>query len=188
MYKNFLKKIKKLFYCLILIQRKKIFIISIIIFTILYVSKTFLKNQNMKIEDIGVLNKIYNIKNNNNTKDIFNFMEKLKILIENKKFKEVTSEINNNLDSIKDENIKNILYIKLSRIFLFNKDIDLSFNILKKIKNNSWLMIKYDLLAESFLIKNKKQEALSIWKKSLLLSNNSNYKEIIEMKINNIDV
>lgn len=200
MHKKLFQKIKKLIFFLLLIQQKKIFLIIIGFISLFIVSWNYFSvlNQNnylnlKKIYDFTDESKIFFfnlkdkiLKKQNEIKIVSSSMDFVKSLLKNKKIDDAEKEIMNILKKTKDENIKNILYLRLAKIFLYHKKIEQAIKTLNKIKSYAWWTMKYDILGDALINKGDQKTALLFFNKALSITDNSSLKEIIEIKINNL--
>ncbi|QCI24632.1 tetratricopeptide repeat protein [Buchnera aphidicola (Muscaphis stroyani)] len=94
--------------------------------------------------------------------------------------------LNSNLKYIKEENLKNVLLIRICKIKIQQKKYHEAMNILKNIKNVEWQNIVENMKGDIFMGQNNKKEALIAWEKSKSYNLSNASKEIVNMKINEI--
>ncbi|QCI20139.1 MAG: tetratricopeptide repeat protein [Buchnera aphidicola (Brevicoryne brassicae)] len=186
-------------------KSKKYIIIFIIIFLILSIFLLFKKDFNasyqtnkktlkyneikekIKFEKFENLNKNKNIiLKKNNFYETFNSMFLAKKLILNNDLDKAFIELSNCLKYTNEENLKNILKLRMVKIKIQKNEYELALNILKTMKNKNWINIIENIKGDIFVKQNKKKEALKCWKKSLSIELSNASKEIIKMKINEL--
>lgn len=186
------KKTKKIIFLVLF------FVVMTIFFIYFSTSK---KKQNLNLKEIKydeIIKKI-NAKKDNNLNDIENlilekkniygtlislFLSK-KYVLDNKLDKAFI-QLNNSLKYTKEENIKNIIMIRIAKIKMQQKRYQEAMKILKKIKDKNWKNITENMKGDIFMNEKKMKEATKAWKKSKIFQKNKAVKEIIKMKINEI--
>ncbi|CAL4326653.1 YfgM family protein [Buchnera aphidicola] len=123
---------------------------------------------------------------NQNTYGTFTAMILAKKYILKDNFERAIIQLNNSLKYTKEENLKNILKIRIAKIKIQKKEYTQALDILQTIKNQNWSNIIENLKGDIFFEKNDKKMALKHWKKSFFLENSNASKEIINMKINEL--
>lgn len=155
-----------------------------------------LKLEKLKYEE--VIKKI-NAKNNQDLKSIENFIIENKNIygtlsslflakkyILDKNLDKALIQLNNSLKYTKEENLQNILKIRIAKIKIQqNKNQD-AMKILEEIKDNSWKNIVENMKGDIFMKNKEIKKAILAWKKSKYLEKSNASKEIINMKINEI--
>jgi len=96
-------------------------------------------------------------------------------------------QLNNSLKYTKEENLKNILKLNIAKIYIQQFKNKQAINILQTIQNHNWNNIVENMKGDIFMSQNFKKEAIKYWKKSLLSENSNASKEIINMKINELN-
>lgn len=203
MHNNNLKKIFCLFKRKKIISASFIIILLISIFSFNYIEyKKNIKNDTNKhffYKKVDNIIDIYNLKINKIKNAIFNkhdkvdinniltMLEKSKNFLEKKQFDKSIEQITNALKFVKDENINNILNIRLARIYLQQKKTFLAIQHLEKVKNIIWIPVKYNYLGDAFLTKGDKKSAREAWKKGIEYDEFNTLKEIMQMKINDLN-
>ncbi|AYN24499.1 YfgM family protein [Buchnera aphidicola] len=95
-------------------------------------------------------------------------------------------QLNNSLKYTKEENLKNILKLRMARIKIQqNKNQD-AMKILEKIKDDSWISIVENIKGDIFMKNKDIKKAKLAWEKSKYFQQSNASKEMINMKINQI--
>ncbi|ANZ22777.1 hypothetical protein ATN01_03030 [Buchnera aphidicola (Diuraphis noxia)] len=177
------------------------FLITLIIIFFFVFSKNFInsyKKNTTLIKDDEIEKKINSQKSeNSNQKEVFylkknNLKDTLRGMVLAKKY-----ILNNNLEksfeilknclkNTEEENLKNILKIKMTKIKIQKNEYKIAIKILESIKNKNWINIVENIKGDIFSKQNKKKQAINCWKKSLLQTSSNASKEIIKMKINEL--
>ncbi|QCI21304.1 tetratricopeptide repeat protein [Buchnera aphidicola (Hyperomyzus lactucae)] len=92
-------------------------------------------------------------------------------------------QLNNSLKYTKEENLKNILKLRMAKIKMQNSENKDALNILENIKNHNWDNIIENMKGDIFINEKNKKEAIKAWRKSLSIENSNASKEIINIKI-----
>ncbi|QCI16270.1 YfgM family protein, partial [Buchnera aphidicola] len=106
-----------------------------------------------------------------------------KYILENN-FEKALIQLKNSLKYTKEENLKNILLLRITKIEIQNLKNQNAMNILENIKDDNWKNIVENMKGDIFINQKNKKEAIKSWKNSLLIENSNASKEIIQMKIN----
>lgn len=197
MYKFILKITKKFMFFIIFFQQKKIFLLSIAFASIIIVGWHYLKNKQdfninkyiyQKITPIIDSIKFYTLIDNNkkNVNYILDMMELSKILLEKNQIDQAIEKINNAIKKTKDNNLKSILNIRIARMYLQQKQSDLAIKHLDTINSDIWFPIKYNLIGDAMLIKKDINKAIEFWQKGIIYDKSYYLKDILQMKINNL--
>lgn len=123
---------------------------------------------------------------NNNSDKILNGMFLAKKYILKNDFNKAFTELNNCLKYTEEENLKNILKLRMAKIKIQKNEYEIALNILNTIKTQHWMNIIENIKGDIFVEINKKKEAIQCWKKSLSIESYNASKEIIKMKINEL--
>jgi predicted negative regulator of RcsB-dependent stress response len=95
-------------------------------------------------------------------------------------------QLNNSLKYTKEENLKNILKLRIAKIKIQqNKNQD-AMKILEDIKDSTWTSIKENMKGDIFMKNKDIKKAILAWEKSKYFEQSNASKEIINMKINQI--
>ncbi|QCI17398.1 tetratricopeptide repeat protein [Buchnera aphidicola (Aphis helianthi)] len=95
-------------------------------------------------------------------------------------------QLKTSLEYTKEENLKNILRIRMAKIKIEqNKEKD-AIEIIQEIKDDSWKNIVENIKGDIFIKNKNTKEAINAWKKSKHFEDSKTSKEIINMKINEI--
>lgn len=95
-------------------------------------------------------------------------------------------QLKNSLKYTKDENLKNILKLRMTKIKMQKSQSQEAINILKTIKNKNWENIIENMKGDIFIKEKNIKKAIFHWKKCLFFEKLNASKEIINMKINEI--
>lgn len=114
-------------------------------------------------------------------------MNFVKILLKKNQFIDAEKIIINSLKKIKEDNIKNILYLRLAKIYSYHKKIEKTIKTLNKVKSHAWWILKYDILGDLLFDKKNKKISLLFFNKSLSYLEDSSLKEMIKIKINDLN-
>lgn len=98
-------------------------------------------------------------------------------------YKAALQELNKAIKFIKEENLKNILLLRASKIYIETNNIQSAKNILKKIKSNAWINIIENIKGDTFSKIDLNSEAIRSWKNSQKKEYSYAFKKIIKMKI-----
>ncbi|AHG59806.1 YfgM family protein [Buchnera aphidicola] len=128
---------------------------------------------------------IFIIKNNNIYGTLTSMFLAKKYISENK-LNEAFIQLDNSLKYTKEENLKNILKLRIAKIKIQKKEHNAAMDILKSINNRNWINIIEQIKGDIFLNKKNKKLAIQHWKKSFSLETSNASKEIINMKINEL--
>ncbi|QCI20723.1 tetratricopeptide repeat protein [Buchnera aphidicola (Brachycaudus cardui)] len=101
-------------------------------------------------------------------------------------FQKAIIQLNNSLKYTKEENLRNILKIRITKITIQQKEYKKSINILKTINDHNWSNIIENIKGDIFFKQNNKKAAIKAWEKSLFLESSNASKEIINMKLNEL--
>jgi predicted negative regulator of RcsB-dependent stress response len=96
-------------------------------------------------------------------------------------------QLKNSMRYTKEENLRNILKLRIAKIKIQNSENQDALNILESIKNHNWDNIIENMKGDIFLNEKKKKEAIKSWKNSLSMENSNASKEIINMKITELN-
>ncbi|QFQ32750.1 tetratricopeptide repeat protein [Buchnera aphidicola (Aphis fabae)] len=186
------------------ISRKKVFLITfffIMIFTMLFfIIKPKNKTKNLKNIKYEEIIKEINAKKNSD------FINIEKFIIENKNIygtlvslslakqyilknnlEKAFIQLKTSLKYTKDENLKNILRLRMSEIKIEqNKDKD-AMQIIQEIKDDAWKSIVENIKGDIFMKSGNIQLAIQAWKKSKYFEESKTFKEILNMKINEVE-
>ncbi|QCI25217.1 tetratricopeptide repeat protein [Buchnera aphidicola (Rhopalosiphum padi)] len=95
-------------------------------------------------------------------------------------------QLDNSLKYTKEENLKNILKLRIAKIKIQqNKNQD-AMKILEDIKDSSWTNIIENMKGDIFMKNKDIKKAILAWEKSKYFEQSNASKEIINMKINQI--
>jgi predicted negative regulator of RcsB-dependent stress response len=95
-------------------------------------------------------------------------------------------QLNNSLQYTEEENLKNILKIKIAAINMQINQYDTAIKMIETLSKKGWKNIIYNLKGDLFFQQKKIQEAIKCWNKSLSEETSNASKELIKMKINEI--
>jgi len=97
-------------------------------------------------------------------------------------------QLETSLKYTKDENLKNILKFRMSKIKIQqNKNKD-AMHIIQTIKDHSWRNVVENIKGDIFMKNGNIKLAIKSWKKSKFFEQSKVSKEIIDMKINEIQI
>ncbi|QNS01759.1 MAG: tetratricopeptide repeat protein [Buchnera aphidicola (Pentalonia nigronervosa)] len=183
------------------ISRKKV-IISIVIFLIFSIffifKRIFYKNTNtdlnacryekviqeLDIKKIETLNNAKNfIMHNNNIYGILTAMFLAKIYISSNDLNNAFLQLNNVLHYSENEELKNIIKLRMVKIKLQKHENQDAIDILNSIKDINWNHIIENIKGDIFIDNKNKKQAIKSWKKSRTLETSHTSKEILNMKI-----
>lgn len=200
MYKFILKITKKLIHFIIFFQQKKIFILSIILLSMSVISwflfqnkQDFLsKTDNSFYQKIADSTKLMILKTrnifikDNKINYVLDMMELSKSFLEKNQIDQAIEKINNAIQANNDPNIKSMLNIRIARMYVQQKQADLAIKYLNNINQDVWMPIKYNFLGEAMIIKKDINGAIEAWKKGIDYDTANYLKDIMIMKINNL--
>lgn len=112
------------------------------------------------------------------------FLSKKYVL--NKNFNKAFIQLQNALEYTHEENLKNILKIRMVKIKIQQKEYEEANNILKNIKDKNWESIIKNIKGDIWLKKKNKKNAIKYWNQSLKTETSNASKETIKMKINEL--
>ena len=141
----------------------------------------------INVKDSKSLNEAENfiVKNNNIYGTLTAlFLAKKYILYDN--FDKAFIQLKNSLKYTKEENLKNILKLKIAKIQIQKNQNKEAIDMLDTIKNHNWNNIIENMKGDIFINKKNKKEALKHWKNSFLIEESNASKEIINIKINEL--
>ena len=186
------KKTKKIYLIIFLLIVLIVFVFSFVTFN----KKEQLSSKELKYEQI--IKKI-NAKENQDLTDIEEFIIENKNIygtlsslylakkyVLNDKLDKAFIQLNNSLEYTKEENLRNILKIRMAKIKIQQKKHSEAMNILNEIKDENWTSIVENMKGDIFIQDKKIKKAKSAWEKSKLLQQSVTSQEIINMKINQI--
>ncbi|CAL4325995.1 YfgM family protein [Buchnera aphidicola] len=190
MHLNQIKKIKKI---------KFLILFFVVITTFFIYFFTIQKKQKLnfkKIQYEEIIKKI-NAKKNQNLNKIENYiLEKKNIYgtlislflakkyISDNKLDKAVIQLNNGLKYVKEENIKNMIKLRIAKIKIQEKKHEEAIKILKEIKDNNWKNIVENMKGDIFMNEKKIKKAILAWETSKIFEKNNTFKEIINIKIN----
>ncbi|AWH90225.1 hypothetical protein DD681_00005 [Buchnera aphidicola (Melanaphis sacchari)] len=93
-------------------------------------------------------------------------------------------QLNNSLKYTKEENLKNILNLRIAKIQIQKKQNKDAIKTLEKINNKNWISIVENLKGDIFIEKKDIQKAIKSWEKSKKFEKSDAFKELVKMKIN----
>nr|WP_053940553.1 tetratricopeptide repeat protein [Buchnera aphidicola] len=97
-------------------------------------------------------------------------------------------QLKNSLKYTTEENLKNILRLRMSKIKMQqNKNKD-AIQIIEEIKDDSWSSIVENIKGDIFMNDGNKKLAIKCWEKSKFLEESQTLKKIINMKINEVQI
>ncbi|QFQ31862.1 YfgM family protein [Buchnera aphidicola] len=97
-------------------------------------------------------------------------------------------QLKTSLKYTNEENLKNILRLRMSKIKIQqNKNKD-AMQIIQEIQDDSWKSIVENIKGDIFMKNGNKKLAIKCWKKSKFLEESKTSKEIINMKINEAQI
>lgn len=192
--------------------KKNISIKKIIFFIILFLMifcffwfKNHINKNSLNIEkkiDMKYL-KYEEIQKKINQKNIKNFNEAEQFILDNKNIygtlasfslakkyilnnnlDKALDQLNNSLKYTKEENLKNILNLRIAKIQIQKKQNKDAIKTLEKINNKNWISIVENLKGDIFIEKKDIQKAIKSWEKSKKFEKSDAFKELIKMKIN----
>lgn len=133
------------------------------------------------------LNKVENfIVKNNNIYGTLIAMELAKKYILNNNLDKAFTQLNHCLEYTKENNLKNILQLRMTKIKIQKNEYNQAMNIIKSITDKNWKNIVEHIKGDIFAKQNKNKEAIKCWKKSLLIESLNASREILRMKINEL--
>lgn len=197
---NFIVKIsKKLLFFIVFFQQKKIFLYVIILLSITIVSCNYLYEQDLQnktfIYDkfvnesksfiLNIKRKIFQEKEKNDINYVLDMLELSKKFIETDQYDQALYKMINALNSTSDKNLTSIINLRIARMYLQQKQVDLAMQHLQDINSDTWMSMKYNLIGDAMLIKKDTKEAIKAWEKSMEYNNANYIQEILLIKINN---
>ncbi|QCI19111.1 YfgM family protein [Buchnera aphidicola] len=93
-------------------------------------------------------------------------------------------QLDNSLKYTEEENLKNILRLRMSKIKIEQKKYKDAIEIIEKIKDNSWVNIVEDVKGDIFMKNKNIKLAIKAWEESNYFEKSKTSKEITNMKIN----
>lgn len=193
-----LNQIKKIF----ISNKKKFLIIFFLVFfsfsIFFFIKKEEKKIEFKKIKYEEIIEKI-NAKKNDQLNDVENFIIENKNIygtlsslflakkyIINNNLDKALIQLNNSLKYTKEENLKNLLRIRIAKIKIQQKKGKNAMEILNEIKDDSWTSIIENMKGDIFMENKEFKKAIKAWEKSKYFEQSTAFKEIINMKINEI--
>ncbi|CAL4325988.1 UPF0070 protein YfgM [Buchnera aphidicola (Protaphis terricola)] len=98
------------------------------------------------------------------------------------------NQLENSLKSTKDENLKNILRLRMSKIKIQQNQTKDAMDIINEIKDDCWKNIVENIKGDIFMKNKNINLAIKAWEKSKNFEESQTSKEIINMKINKINI
>ncbi|QCI21870.1 tetratricopeptide repeat protein [Buchnera aphidicola (Hyadaphis tataricae)] len=126
------------------------------------------------------------IVNNRNIYGTLTSMFLAKTYITHNDFNAALIQLNNSLKYTEEENLKNILKIKIATINMQINQYDTAIKMIETLSKKGWKNIIYNLKGDLFFQQKKIQEAIKYWKKSLSEETSNASKKLIKMKINEL--
>lgn len=117
---------------------------------------------------------------------VLDMMELSKSFLEKNQIDQAIEKINNAIQVNNDPNIKSMLNIRIARMYVQQKQADLAIKYLNNINQDVWMPIKYNFLGEAMIIKKDINGAIQAWKKGIDYDTANYLKDIMIMKINNL--
>lgn len=97
-------------------------------------------------------------------------------------------QLKNSLEYTKEENLKNILRLRMSKIKIQqNKNKD-AMKIIEEIKDDSWKSVVENIKGDIYIKNGNIDLAIKAWKKSKYFEESNISKEIINIKINEVQI
>ncbi|WP_422667474.1 tetratricopeptide repeat protein [Buchnera aphidicola] len=125
------------------------------------------------------------IKQNKNINGIFISFFLAKQYVLNNQLKKAITTLDNSLKYAQEENLKNLLLLKIATIKIEQHDYQHAINILNKIKDHSWDNIIKNYKGDIFKQLHNNKKAKQEWENSQEIEESNIIKKIIQIKINN---
>lgn len=152
------------------------------------INKTFTYDKFINGSKSFILNikrKIFQEKEKNDINYVLDMLELSKKFIETDQYDQALYKMINALNSTNDKNLTSIINLRIARMYLQQKQVDLAMQHLQDINSDTWMSMKYNLIGDAMLIKKDTKEAIKAWEKSMEYNNANYIQEILLIKINN---